>query len=145
MELEGKDGVDYINIYSQGLTPLGRSLSNWNGVVSTRLGFFRSLEGFIFFLGSFDASLRGMGGAEAKSKGDKLDRGIRLPQDVFRELIVEAMYDKIKRDPGLALALKENTLPLVHYYSYSGKKIFAPKWDWQVKEWENIAKELRNV
>ncbi len=145
MKLQGQDGIDYINIYSQGLTPLGRSLSNWNGVVSTRFGFFRSLEGFIFFLGSFDASLRGMGGPEAKKIGPKLDRGIRLPTEVFRELIVEAMYDKIRRDPNLAEALKNNKLPLVHYYNYLGKKIFAPDWDWQVNEWENIARELRNV
>lgn len=146
MHLSGRDGTDYINIYSKGITPLGRGLSNWDVCdIKISIGYFKTIEGLIFYLGSFDESFRYCTGYDAKMKGDKKDRQIRLPEDVFRRFIKEAMEKKIEQDHDLRnLLIESGDLPLVHYYSYQGKKIFAPKWDWQVEEWMSIRKTLQD-
>lgn len=137
------DGETHINIYSKAQTPLGRGLSNWDICnIRISIGFFKTIEGLIFYLGSFDEKFRGMTGFEAKVAGDKMDRDIRLPEDVFRRFIIEAMYAKINKDADLRLLLKDSTLPFQHYYNYGGKQIKIPKWDWQVQTWEKIRTEL---
>lgn len=138
------DGVNYINIYSKGLTPLGRSLSNWADCkITISIGYFRTIEGLIFYLGSFNEKFRYMTGIEAKKWGSMEDRQIRLPEDVFRRFIVEAMWKKVNNDPGLRESLKESTLPFKHYYNINGKKLEVWNWNWQVEEWEKIRKELQ--
>lgn len=139
-----QDGINCINIYSKAMTPLGRSLSNWADChIIISLGYFRTIEGLIFFLGSFDDKFRKKAGHDAKFCGDKLDRNIRLPEDIFKRIIIEAMNEKVRKDINLQEALIESELPFVHYYNYSGKKIFAPKWDWQIQEWENIRRKSK--
>ncbi len=140
-----EDGITHINIYSKAQTPLGRGLSNWDYCpIETSMGKFLCIEGLIFFMGSFYSEFRDMTGYNAKKNGDKLDRGIRIPEEIFREKIIEAMWAKLYRSKPLLNLLKESTLPLVHYYNYSGKMVFAPKWDWQIQEWEKIRQELKN-
>lgn len=140
-----EDGITHINIYSKAQTPLGRGLSNWDICnIETSMGKFKTIEGLIFFMGSFDGRFRDMTGFDAKYNGNKLDRSIRIPEEIFKEKIIEAMWAKLYRSKPLLNLLKESTLPLVHYYNYSGKMIFAPKWDWQVQEWEKIREELKN-
>lgn len=139
-----EDGVNCINIYSKAQTLLGRALSNWDDShIKINIGYFRTIEGLIFYLGSFNDDFRYMPGRLAKHMGSKLDRGIRLPEDVFKRLIRSAMYAKIEKDANLRKLIKESELPFVHYYNYSGNQIFAPKWDWQIQEWENIRAELK--
>ena len=139
-----EDGETHINIYSKANTFLGKCLSNWwDYTVECSLGQFRCIEGLIFYLGSFDENLRSMNGFEAKKYGSQVDRGIRLPEDIFKRIIIEAMRDKLS-NPNFRRSLKESKLPLTHYYVYSGKPVFIPKWDWQVEEWEKIRKELQS-
>lgn len=138
------DGIDHINIYSRGATELGRVLSNWHeSKITTSIGYFNTIEGLIFYLSSFNDSLRSMIGFMAKTKGPTLDRGIRLPEDIFRRLIIEAMEIKSSQ-PKIRNLLINSELPLKHYYTYYGKVRLAPKWDWQISEWERIRKELKS-
>lgn len=145
MKLSGQDGEDYINIYSKAQTPLGRGLSNWDQCnIRISIGYFKTIEGLIFYLGSFDESFRKFSGYEAKFAGDKLDRGIRLPEDIFRGFIFDAMCAKIDKDSSLRnLLIESGDLPLVHYYNYNDNKIFVPKWDWQVEKWTSIRQTLQ--
>lgn len=138
-----EEGITHINIYSKAQSPLGRILSNFDRrCLSTSIGHFQSVEGLIFYLGCFDDRLRSAHGYTAKALGEQLDRGIRLPDDVFRRLVVEAMESKANKKEVKPL-LKNSTLPFTHYYHYGTKIIHLPKWEWQVDEWEKIRTVLK--
>jgi len=140
-----EDGITHINIYSKAQTTLGRALSNWTPcTINTSIGQFRSIEGLIFYLGSFDERLRDVAGFEAKQLGEQLDRGIRLPEDIFRRIVTEGMYSKIEHlTPEFQKQFKFSKLPFTHYYTYGNKVIDIPKWEWQIKVWEKIREELQ--
>ncbi len=140
-----EDGITHINIYSKGNTTLGRFLSNfWETEINTSLGTFSSIEGFIYFLGSNNEELRTLAGPEAKLKGESSDKNIRLPEPVFKNLIKQAMLEKLQNNKYFKELLISSTLPLTHYYVYGKKVITAPKWDWQIEEWEKIRREFQN-
>lgn len=140
-----EDGITHINIYSKAQTTLGRALSNWTPcTINTSIGQFRSIEGLIFYLGSFDERLRDVFGFKAKQLGEQLDRGIRLPEDIFRRIVTEGMYSKIEHlTPEFQKQFKFSKLPFTHYYTYGNKVIDVPKWEWQIKVWEKIREELQ--
>ena len=139
-----EEGLTHINIYSKAQSPLGRYMSNFDKCwIETSIGQFASIEGLIFFLGSFDDRLRNLAGYDAKALGEKVDRKIRLPEDVFKRLVVEAMQAKVDGNDHLRQLLKECKLPFTHYYHYGTKVIYIPKWDWQVQEWDKIRKNLQ--
>lgn len=125
------DGVTHINIYSQGKTPEGRALSNFDHkpFVHKEFGAFASVEGFYYWLGCQDDRLRHAHGYEAKKLGQSLPVVKRWNQEKFESLIVEALGAKLDRYPDLAKRLAESTLPLTHYYAkyYDGKlKVTVP-------------------
>ncbi len=139
-----EEGITHINIYSKAQSPLGRYLSNFDRCwVTTSLGEFASIEGLIYFMGSFDERLRTVSGLNAKSIGEVCDRQIRLPEDIFKRIIVEAMWNKVHANDHLKALLKECELPLTHYYVYVNKIVHVPKWNWQIEEWNKIRKQLR--
>lgn len=136
-----EEGLTHINIYSKAQSSLGRSLSNFERCdIVTSIGKFQSIEGLIYFLGSFDNRLRTVSGLNAKSIGKVLDRKIRLPDDVFKQLVIEAMMVKADK---YRISIKQSTLPFTHYYCYGNKIVDIPKWDWQVKEWETIRDKIK--
>lgn len=138
------DGIDHINIYSRGKTQLGKMLSNWYPAnVEISIGSFKTIEGVIFYLSSFNDFFRNADGYNCKKYGKDFDKGIRLPEDVFRKFIIDSMLDKVNKNDTLKCLLKESNLPLKHYYNYSGKIIEVMNWQWQVDEWENIRKGLK--
>jgi hypothetical protein len=141
-----EEGITHINIYSKSNSTIGRVLSNWIPcTIETSIGEFRSIEGLIYYLGSFVEQLRGMVGYDAKKFGEKCDRGIRLPEDIFRRIIIEGMESKLEHiNRNILKEFINSDLPLTHYYCYDGKVVEIPKWQWQVEEWEKIRKRLRN-
>jgi len=141
-----EEGITHINIYSKANSPVGRVLSNWTAcTIETSIGKFRSIEGLIFYLGSFDEKLRKLVGYEAKQYGEKVDRGIRLPEDIFRRIIVEAMESKLQHmNVDILNKFLSSALPLTHYYCYGTKVVDIPKWQWQVEEWQKLRKRLRH-
>lgn len=140
-----EDGITHINVYSKSNTILGRFLSNFHRTeINTLLGKFQSIEGLIYYMGSFDEKLRTLSGPAAKDTGRLLDRQIRLPEDVFQRIIKDAMWRKLVSDGQMVGALKNSTLPLTHYYVYGNKIIHVTGWDWVIEEWEQIRKDLQN-
>jgi len=140
-----EEGITHINIYSRSNSTLGRILSNWSPCgINTCLGKFLSIEGLIYYMGSFDESLRSVCGYEAKQLGEKLDRNIRLPEDVFKRIIIGGMESKIEAlMPPFRKEFIRSVLPLTHYYIYGTKVVEIPKWQWQVDEWERIRTDLK--
>lgn len=143
------DGIDHINIYSKAITPIGRILSNWSPCeIHNEYGSFRCLEGLIFYMGSYDPVLKNLLGYEAKKYGESVDKGRRIKEEDFRNIIIKAMKQKWEQIPyALKVELcigRFAKLPLTHYYEYQGKRIVPDKWAWQIEEWEKLRKEFKN-
>lgn len=116
------DGLDHINIYSQGKTDLGRWLSNFANapIEIPNKGEFQSIEGYWYWLGCKDDKLRELHGIEAKKYGQNKKR-----KEVknFEEKIKKAILIKLKTYPDMRNKLKESYLPFEHYYVFKNKKV----------------------
>lgn len=122
------DGVDHINIYSQGKTELGRWLSNFSySLISIpEHGNFNSIEGYWYWLVTRDERLRKLSGWEAKKLGKTLES---KEVEGFESLILKAIDIKIKSNPKKMMEFGASTLPFDHYYVFSGvKKDAGYKW-----------------
>lgn len=140
------DGGDHINIYSKGLTPLGRALSNFTKAPITTLdGGFQSIEGYWYWLNSQHADrdkLRNLYGWEAKKVGRELDSGDWNNDSIFKLKIIHAMVMKLVEHPAILTLFKENFLPFRHYYVYGGKTVEPKEGQWIVEFWEYLRKHL---
>lgn len=118
-----QDGVDHINVYSNGVTELGRWLSNFAHTPFDLPddGPFGSVEGYWYWLGTRDDRLRVLHGFAAK----KLGRQLRSDHDVesvpdFADKIRRAIDAKLKSDRRKLRCFAESMLPLRHYYVFGG-------------------------
>lgn len=143
-----EEGITHINAYSKSKTQLGKLLSNFaRSGIHTKHGSFESIEGLWYWLLTKDESLRTMYGWQAKNIGrKKLDEKSKedFLEESFIQSIKEAIDYKISSNSTLRSLLKQNTLPIVHYYSY-GDKVIEPqsnKWLWEY--YEAKSKELKN-
>lgn len=137
------DGVTHINIYSKGQTKLGRMLSNFAHIpVDLRDGHFESIEGYWYWLGTRDESLRVLYGFTAKQIGRSLKRVASLPEAEFQNKIREALRIKVLSHPYLEKLLKESELPFEHYYVFSGRTKDAGC-KWLLTFWEQFRKERK--
>ena len=77
---------EHINIYSKSESKLGRMLSNFyhSPFVLEKDGFFNSVEGYWFWLGTRDERLRKLSGFKAKKLGGKLPRKFNLEESEFK-------------------------------------------------------------
>lgn len=120
-----KDGIDHINVYSKGLTSLGRDLSNFSHSPFTHpyYGEFKSVEGFWYWLstGMEHHQLRYLHGFAAKKEG-KLYPKVKCKD--FEVEIKRAICCKIEQSLNLKSRLKNSSLPFKHYYNYGGKVVF---------------------
>jgi hypothetical protein len=114
-----KDGVDFINIYSQGKTGIGKKLSHFAHTPFTHpfFGPFESMEGFWFYMktGKQHDQLRSLYGNRAKQYGKQL-KTIHYAE--FKEDILAGNYQKIIQDEALCQAFINSDLPLTHYYLF---------------------------
>lgn len=127
-----KDGIDHINIYSKGKTELGRKLTNFADIEFTHpeFGYFRTIEGFWYWLGCRNNDLRLVDGPTAKRVGRELGAADWLPEGKFRDYIKEALVLRFKQHPELEQEFLKSTLPLTHYYEYNGKVVKVPQAKW---------------
>lgn len=116
-----KDGIDHINVYSNGKTELGRMLSNfYRFPIMTKDGLFYSVEAYWFWLGiSNDCKekehLRTLSGYDAKKYGNSLRSYYPAKDANFEDKIIRAIWYKVQRNASLFVdAYRE--LPLQHYY-----------------------------
>jgi len=143
-----EDGVSHINVYSQGVTKLGRMLSNFAHTPFNHplFGHFESVEGFWYWLGTGQQheELRALYGFEAKRVGRLYDR---VPCEDFKLHVEDALFYKVAQNLDLQWLLIEsnNDLPLVHYYSYGqGAKIVVPRdCEWILECLENLRRSYR--
>lgn len=116
------DGITHINIYSRGKTKLGRALSNFAdiGIEHPVYGHFKTIEGFWCWLktGKIHDVFRNTDGVQSKlkAKNTKL-----VVCNNFQQEIKTALLLKIESHQELLEALKQSTLPLVHYYYYGSE------------------------
>lgn len=148
--LPSEEGVTHINIYSKSSLWLGRELSNFAKYkIDTEDGIFNSVEGYWFWLGTHDESLRKMYGHEAKKYGSSLERTISIENDSeFKKKIRMAIFIKIMGNRRLRIALKRSTLPLTHYYYYgtiNSAKFVDAGYKWIIEYIENIRQQLKGT
>lgn len=142
------DGPVLINIYSKGLTPLGRGLTHFANTPFTHpdYGPFNCMEGFWHWFKSVerDDRLRTMMGHEALAFGRT--QTVKYDPD-FNQKIMEANLHKINQYPHLKAMLIESTKPFDHYYFYGkdgSQIIIRPKCQkWLCEGFEEIRRNLK--
>lgn len=143
MILPGRDGVDHLNIYSRGETKLGRWMSNFtkHPFVHPQHGPFDSVEGYWYWLSTYDERLRKLSGFQAKKLGKSLPRQlvIGFNTEVFKNLIREAITAKLNTPPLWSGLLRQCTLPFCHYYVFNGRAVDAG-YQWIVDHWDFLRK-----
>lgn len=136
--LPENDGVDHINVYSQGKTALGRTLSNF-AHTPFRIplwGKFESVEGFWFWRKTGLPAFRQIWGHSAKKLGGIMNNDKEITE---RELTI-AYRAKLKAHPYIREALRQNKLPLAHYYVYNGVVKEPQKYQWTAQLWNKLVK-----
>jgi hypothetical protein len=137
------DGVDHINVYSKGLTQLGRDLSNFApiGFTHPKYGNFASMEAFYQWVktGMVCEEIRPLFGYWAKMAAKELP--VAFP-DNFESIISEGLRYKVMQNEFLAEALKKSTLPLVHYYNYGGRIVVPKGQEYQMRVLTELRDEL---
>jgi hypothetical protein len=138
------DGIDHINVYSQGKTFLGVFLSNWTRYSMTLddLGRFESVEGLWYFLSTGDNTLKSMSGFAAKKLGRSLPKVVTLPDDEFKSIIKQAIKIKVAGGPQY-FNFVDSVLPFSHYYVFNGKQVDAGH-KWIIEYLEQLRTELKD-
>lgn len=145
------DGQTHINIYSKGLTRLGRELSHFAELPIHHpvFGDFRSNEGLWYWISRRDDKLRLLSGYEAKSYGRSLPVVKTLPKDEFQRMINLGNQAKLDTYPEIKEALASSTLPLLHYYVnfYSGQQAVIQTKDseWILAHFEKVRLKFNPV
>lgn len=164
------DGKTHINIYSGGLTRLGRELSNFTYFVNnTPHGKFCSMEGYYHYLklirsvekttvpekdlrdtvADFEL-LRLKSGRPAQVVGRALRKRItRLgvwmmdePDEQFNRDFETALQNRIVGDGALHDRVLSNVLPYVHYYSSTGYVHYLPHFKWLADRVTSVSDRL---
>jgi hypothetical protein len=123
------DGVKFINVYSKGLTPLGRMLSNfYKSPFTCEDGKFVSIEGYWYWLGLSPDNpnrdkLRLVSGFYAKKLGRELRGNSKYCDPNFKDKILKAISCKLDQHPEIMSLLKSSALPFVHFYCFSDRVI----------------------
>ena len=141
-DMEDTDGIHHINIYSKGLTEVGKWLSNFTYCpIKTQHGNFKSIEGYWYWLSSQNESLRLLHGFSAKKLGKESPKVQQLSEDEFRKYICQAIDIKLKTKPKWVA--EQCNLPLKHYYDYGGKRIEKQEYNWITEHIQNRVNQLR--
>ena len=144
------DGVDHINIYSKGKTPLGRWLTNFSlsPFTLTDHGDFESIEGYWYWLstGCKHDALRLLFGVEAKRTGKTFER-VEYEGD-FEEAIKKAIREKLLQHPKMLNQLIDSELYLTHYYVYGYSddncKVVPAGYEWITEYIDSIRQSCKS-
>ena len=136
-----RDGIDHINIYSEGKTAVGRWMSNFARVPIQIGGItFASIESYWYWLACHDDRLPPMYGYEAKALGKKIcGNAARILSDTpeFQEKIRAALIEKCRQCPGMVILIRQSKLPLTHYYVFAGQPRLAD-FGWLINFWREV-------
>lgn len=160
LEYARKDNITHLNIYSRGVSRVGRLLSHftYSPFVHPQYGPFNSMEGFWYYLKAADGcrgldQMRVLSGRDAKRQGKMLPIQRRAR---FKAAIIEANFHKVMQNAELKALLLESTLPFDHYYLFEpqvpdGQElpppvfIRPPGFGWLVEGFEGIRQELKTA
>ena len=139
------DGVLFINIYSKGLSELGRALSHFTHApfVHPTYGSFNCMEGYWHYVGGDikDERLRTAPGYIAKKIGKTLTKSYKPD---FQDLIMEGNRLKIEGNPRLKKLFIESTLPFYHFYVQENGWITKPKaGEWLCEGFDKLRNDMR--
>jgi hypothetical protein len=144
--IPSEDGVSHVNVYTRGATVLGRGLSNLSdcNIEHPYFGHFRTLEGLWYYMktGFADDSFRIIKGLRARELGKKMPSKL---YPLFNKMFKLGMLEKLDRNPTLQKQLKENDLPLAHYYVYSDRVQPLTHHQWQLDFWQLLRTALINT
>ncbi len=131
-----EDGITHINVYSKGKTELGRLLSNFADTPFKHpsLGYFRTVEGYWYYIVTGQERFRTMLGWEAKSEGKK---SLSIREHPDQEELLEAYTAKLNYNPKIKEMLLSCNLPLTHYYIYNNV-VKTTQWLWTATLWDNF-------
>ena len=146
---KSEDGISHINIYTKGMTRLGRLLTNLADIQVDHptYGTFRTAEGLWYYLktGKMHENLRALTGFQAKEFGKTLE--VVFNQH-FQKEFKEGLYAKITSHPELLSLFKSSTLPFTHYYVYGkdNKQIVViPKGtQWMIDYFEELRRSFND-
>jgi len=141
-----EDGLNHINIYSQGKTDLGKLLSNfYRCEIKTTDGIFNSVEGYWYWLGLLSDNnekdhLRKLSGYDAKKFGEQIKTKEKRFDPNFEKKILQAIFQKIFINKNIVIANRNKQgLSLEHYYVYGNKIIDVKnKYLWMIDGIEKI-------
>lgn len=146
-----EDGINHINIYSKGKTPIGRFLSNFADCnVETEDGPFRTIEGYWYWLSASELyndksileQLRTTNGWESKQLGRKLRAADWVKTPWFYEKILRAIATKVQTPWCVEQLIKTGQLPFFHYYVVNGKVAMPKDGLWMVQFIQEFRDEL---
>ncbi len=133
------DGIDHINVYSKGLTDLGRFLTNFaRSEIDTEDGKFLSIEGYWYWLSCKNDKLRHLYGFQAKQQGRNFGGKDWSSDEEFKRKILEAITIKLNSHPHYLEQLQQCKLPLKHYYNYKGKIVEPSDGKWILDHLESF-------
>ncbi len=139
-----RDGIDHINVYSQGLTWLGRFLSNfYEWPIQTDDGSFKTVEGYWYYLSTWDDRLRTTNGWDSKKLGRELRGNDWIEDGSFKNKIRKAITIKVITNPQAVEFLKKTDLPFTHYYVFKGIIYAVPKAQWILDFLEFLRKDIK--
>lgn len=114
------DGVNCINVYSQGYTEIGRFYSNFaHTPFLCEDGYFSSIEAYWYWIKTNGLSPRNTYGQSAKREGKRY----ASVNNIDEEKIKKAIDIKIKNNIKLIKEKLSFSLPLTHYYDYGNKRV----------------------
>ena len=136
------DGVDHVNVYSQGKTQLGKLLSNFADTPFEieGKGKFKTVEGFWYWTMTGLEELRDLPGWQCKEVGRRAETVRSHPNETE---LFEAYEAKLDSNPHIITMLLNNNLPLAHYYVYSGNIVEPKEWQWTALLWNKVADKIR--
>jgi len=139
------DGQNHINIYSKAVTELGRYLTNFAASpILTVDGQFMAIEGYWYWLGTRNDTLRTLYGFKAKQFGKPLPRMVHLTEAEFQFKIREACWIKIHSNTKYLDLFTASTAPFAHYYVFGGTKVHDAGYKWLVSMWEDFRVFIKN-
>lgn len=134
------DGVHFINVYSNGVTQLGRALSNFAFTPFTYRGeHYNSVEGY-WYSKTTGKPFGHLHGYKAKKLGRAEPQMYPVPTAGQLYSVYKA---KLKANPGIVAMLLANKLPFTHYYEFKGVSVNAGKYLWTADLWRKLTNELK--
>jgi hypothetical protein len=156
--IEGKDGVDHINIHNNAETELGRFLdmNAHSPFVHPDAGNFQSVGGLWHYIQTrpLMEEFRIASGARVRTMAKKMKDEAMSNQNAprhtpikgFRTIIADAMWHKVTQSANAVRMMAESTLPFEHYFTQGELNIrqYPSEGYWIVAAYEEIRRVIKH-